>query len=132
MSAAVMRDARLASLLSFTAAALCEAAGLTAPGITRGGAGTGRLLRPPGEREAVMKSRLFLLALLGLAAAASAQTGKTLRVVPKTGPLANRTLYTNSHALLVGVKQYQHLPRDKWLEYADKDASDLAQVLVKS
>src|SRR4051794_25162385 len=79
-------------------------------------------------------SRVLLICclLLGLGATAVAQNGKTLVVKPKTGPLAGRTLYTNSHALLIGIRTYQHLPKEKWLDYADADATALRETLVRS
>src|SRR5437868_3985763 len=60
------------------------------------------------------------------------QVGRTLGVRPKTGPLANRTLYANSHALLIGISRYQHLPRNRWLQFADRDARDLRDLLASS
>src|SRR5688572_28160207 len=60
----------------------------------------------------------------------SQQAPKGLQVVPRTGPLAGKALDTNSHALLFGVKEYQHLPKDKWLDYADRDAKEIRNALV--
>ena len=68
-------------------------------------------------------------ALLGTASA-HAQAPKSLQIVPKKGPLAGKALYTNSHALLVGIKKYEHLPKQRWLDYADRDAVDLRNMLV--
>ncbi len=73
---------------------------------------------------------MFLLALI--APVAFSQTAKTLSVQPRAGVYAGKQFYTNSHALLVGIRQYQHLPKDKWLDYADRDAIDMRDVLIKS
>lgn len=83
------------------------------------------------------KSLYTVLLLLGTLLTAAvrpcaAQTTKTLAVMPRSGPYAGRTFYTNSHALLVGIRTYAHLPKEKWLDYADKDAADLRDVLVRS
>lgn len=79
-----------------------------------------------------MKRLLMILALVCAATAAVGQNSKTLEVKPVAGPLAGRTLYTNSHALLIGISQYQHLPADKHLQFAHKDARALREALVKS
>ena len=72
-----------------------------------------------------------ILVASALALPAWSQDGrKGLQVVPRTGPLAGKALYTNSHALLIGVKEYQHLPKEKWLDYADRDAKELRNALV--
>ncbi|MFY7952845.1 MAG: caspase family protein, partial [Armatimonadaceae bacterium] len=74
-----------------------------------------------------------------LAGPASAQdatgkpdTAKGLKIVPRSGPLAGEPLYTNSHAVLIGISKYQHLSSDKQLKYARKDAEDVRALLVKS
>lgn len=77
-------------------------------------------------------SLFLLLAMLAVSSSCLAQNDKTLAVTPRTGPLAGKTIYTNSYALLIGVSHYQHLPQDKWLDYADKDAADLRNVLIQS
>lgn len=83
-----------------------------------------------------MKRRVLvlvpLLAALVAAASALAQGAKRVVIRPTTGPLAGRTLYGNSHALLVGVSRYEHLPKDRWLHYAHQDARELRGVLVRS
>jgi formylglycine-generating enzyme required for sulfatase activity len=63
---------------------------------------------------------------------ATAQTPKTLGVRPLAGPYAGTTFYTNSHAVIIGIHEYQHLPREKWLPFADKDAEDLRNLLIRS
>jgi formylglycine-generating enzyme required for sulfatase activity len=73
-----------------------------------------------------------VMLLLVCATSVSAQTGKTLIVRPATGEYAGQTFYTNSFAVIIGISKYQHLPKDKWLNYADKDAADLREVLVRS
>lgn len=35
-----------------------------------------------------------------------------------------------TYGLIIGVSRYQHLPKDIWLEYADKDASDFYHALT--
>jgi hypothetical protein len=66
------------------------------------------------------------------AEAATTRPVKSLKVVPASGPLAGKQLYTNSHALLIGINRYQHLPKDKWLSYAERDATGLREVLIRS
>ncbi len=56
--------------------------------------------------------------------------GKDFVPVPTSGPLAGRRIYGNSWALLVGINEYAHLPKDAWLEYAVNDVTDLRQALV--
>lgn len=79
-----------------------------------------------------MKRLLLILTLALAATAAGGETSKTLEVKPATGPLAGRTLYSNSHALLIGISKYQHLPVDKRLQFADQDALALREQLIKS
>ena len=86
-----------------------------------------------------MDRRTVLLGSLGLAipsASAFAQEPsgqqKSLRVVPTSGELAGKVLYTNSYALLIGISKYPFLPATKQLAYARKDAEDVRDVLVKS
>lgn len=69
--------------------------------------------------------------LLLVAVGAVAQVPKTLLVVPKTGPLAGKVGYARLHALLIGVSEYQNLPRNKWLEFATRDATELRDMLVQ-
>ena len=76
-------------------------------------------------------SLIFAL-VLGLLCPTGAQKIKTLGVRPKTGEFAGTTFYTNSHALIIGIGQYPNLPRDKQLDFAEKDAKDLRTVLVRS
>src|SRR5689334_16530152 len=80
---------------------------------------------------------IFLFAILGIvtlvvSAPARAQQTKSLAVVPRTGALANETVYTNSFAVIIGVGKYQNLPKDKQLEFAANDATDLRDLLVAS
>ncbi|MEP6756135.1 MAG: hypothetical protein ABJA67_11595 [Chthonomonadales bacterium] len=51
----------------------------------------------------------WFFALLTFAPYLLAQQSKTLAVRPITGELAGRTLYTNSHALLIGISRYAFL-----------------------
>ncbi|MBI3946784.1 MAG: SUMF1/EgtB/PvdO family nonheme iron enzyme [Armatimonadetes bacterium] len=81
---------------------------------------------------------LFVLALAVQPRLCSAPTaeddrrGKDFLVVPTSGPLAGKTIYGNSHALLIGVNEYAKLPRDSWLEYAVDDVTSLREVLMRS
>ena len=75
---------------------------------------------------------LLSLACLALVSRLPAQQSKTLVVRPKTGTLAGQTAYTNSYALIIGVGNYAFLPKDKRLDFAAKDATDLRDVLVRS
>jgi hypothetical protein len=86
-----------------------------------------------------MDRRTVLLGSLGLAlpsesALSQEQSGqqKSLRVVPTSGELAGKVLYTNSYALLIGISKYPFLPTTKQLSYARKDAEDVRDILVKS
>jgi len=62
---------------------------------------------------------------------ALSQTGKALRIVPAAGPLAGRSIYTNSWALLIGINKYPNLPPDLSLHYAVKDVNDLRDELIR-
>src|SRR5579862_10033282 len=75
---------------------------------------------------------LMLMACLLAGVGVAAQNTKTLRVQPKTGTYAGQTFYTNSHALLIGIRTYANLPKAKWLDYADADARDLRDILIRS
>jgi hypothetical protein len=57
--------------------------------------------------------------------------GKDLQIVPDSGPLAGKVVYTNSHALLIGVNKYPHLPADKQLQFAVNDVTALREDLIK-
>jgi len=78
----------------------------------------------------LLPTLIVLLLLCGLCA--QAQKTKTLAVAPKTGTYAGQTFYSNSHALLIGIHSYANLPKENWLDFADKDATDLRDVLVRS
>ena len=43
-----------------------------------------------------------------------------------------KPIYTNSHALIIGIDKYKNLPNNVQLNYATKDATDLRDVFVKS
>ena len=60
------------------------------------------------------------------------QHAKELEVVPTQGPLAGKTVYTNSLALVVGCGKYPHLPADKQLDFARKDALATRAMLIRS
>ena len=67
------------------------------------------------------------------------QTGQPSRglnfsgmVTPTTGPYAGQQFYTGSHALIVGIDRYEYLPKDTYLQFAEKDARDLRDLLVRS
>ncbi len=55
-----------------------------------------------------------------------------MAVRPKTGVLAGQTAYTNSYAIIIGIGDYAFLPKDKHLDFAAKDATDLRDVLIRS
>ena len=74
---------------------------------------------------------LSLIVLL-FVAPLRADDAKTLVIEPQSGAYAGKQFYTNSHALLIGVREYQHLPKEKWLHYADRDAIDLREVLIRN
>jgi tetratricopeptide (TPR) repeat protein len=57
---------------------------------------------------------------------------RRLTVTPDKGPLKGQTVYTNSFALLVGINHYANLPKQFWLECADKDVLALRDTLVRS
>lgn len=65
-------------------------------------------------------------------AEAGAGARKDLVLYPASGPLAGKRIYGSSFALLVGINEYAHLPRDKWLDYAVNDIQGVRDVLVKS
>ena len=57
---------------------------------------------------------------------------RRLTVTPEKGPFKGQTVYTNSFALLVGINHYANLPKQNWLECADKDVLALRDTLVRS
>ena len=82
--------------------------------------------------------RSLLFATLGLSwllmaspAPVFAQQGKSLAVVPRSGALANQTVYTNSYAVIIGI-DYDTFPQDLQLDRALNDADDLKSLLVAS
>lgn len=84
-----------------------------------------------------MRNLNIVLALfLGLVATSVAAQNKTLidraEVRPRTGEFAGRTLYSNSHAIIVGIGRYANLPREKWLNFSAADAMSLREVLIRS
>lgn len=72
-----------------------------------------------------------MFSVTGAGRAATSQN-KDLKIVPDTGPLAGKEVYTNSYALLVGINQYAHLPRYLWLDYAVQDVTGLRDLLIRS
>ncbi len=78
-------------------------------------------------RLVIVLATLTAMAVLALPGGAALQNvGRTLRpVIPEAGELKGETLYTNSHALIIGVNRYPNLPPDKQLEGAEADAKDL-------
>src|SRR5688500_6290304 len=76
---------------------------------------------------------LLTLLLSLIAAAGSAQDkSKTLRIEAGYDSLKGKVIYGASHALLIGVNEYPHLPKDKWLDYALNDVKALRDVLSAS
>lgn len=83
--------------------------------------------------------RAFPLHWLGLLAAVTVTAGAqnarqtgVQPVIPGSGPLKGQTLYTNSHALVVGINAYPHLRPEDQLECAENDAVRLREVLIRS
>ncbi len=72
------------------------------------------------------------LLLAGGMALAEREQARTAAVKPQAGELAGTTFYHNAHALLVGINQYPHLKRERWLTAAERDATDMARLLVRS
>src|SRR3569833_1930005 len=77
---------------------------------------------------------LFSIAFLWLAVSPlpARSAGRDLSVVPTHGELANKTIYHGSYALLIGVDTYPNFPAQLQLQYADKDALAMRDILVKS
>lgn len=84
------------------------------------------------RRRLLISGLLWGLAFQFCTGSVLAQTGKTLVVRPASGAFAGKTFYTNSHALVIGISHYGFLPKEKWLDYAAKDASDLRDLLIRS
>ena len=75
----------------------------------------------------------FVLASLALPSRQIlAQSAKRIQVVPSKGAYSGKMFYTNSHAILIGINQYQNLDKDSWLSYAENDVTALRQTLIKS
>jgi len=53
--------------------------------------------------------------------------GQTPAITPGVPPSADRPLYANTYALLIGIDAYQHVPK---LQYAVSDVNALKEVLV--
>lgn len=49
---------------------------------------------------------------------------------PKTEPVPDTMRAARTYGLVIGVGRYKHLPKDKWLEFADKDATDFYATLT--
>lgn len=87
-----------------------------------------------------MKARVALgILTILLIAVASAQPktnknqGNSKQLTQTTAVKAQgKPLYTNSHALIVGIDRYAKLPANVQLSYAKKDALELKDVLIKS
>ena len=84
------------------------------------------------RRLRLLSAMLIAAALAQPVLAAAQGRTKNLIIVPKSGPLAGKQVYTNSHALLIGVNEYPRLPKDKWLQYALNDVRGMKETLVKS
>lgn len=78
---------------------------------------------------------LALGALLGSFALSSPppgrQQGKDL-IETRSAEPTGQALYTESHALIVGINKYPNLPRPLQLQYAEKDANDMRDMLVNN
>ena len=72
---------------------------------------------------------MLMLSLL-VSAAGAQDKSRTLRIQAGPVPLKGKVIYGASHALLIGVNEYPHLPKDKWLDYALNDVNALKEVLT--
>ena len=83
-----------------------------------------------------LKSVLLMLSLLTATLAnanlPAQQNRKIEEVTPVKGDYAGKTFYTSSHAIIVGINKYQNLPQENWLQYAEKDARDMREILIRS
>ncbi len=59
------------------------------------------------------------------------QNRKIEEVNPQKGEHAGKTFYSSSHAI-IGINRYQNLPKENWQQYAEKDATDVRDILIKS
>src|ERR1043165_4464851 len=87
-----------------------------------------------------MRARwIFCVAILLVACVAAAQPrtnkdqnkNKQLTQTPANKD-KGRALYTNSHALIIGIDKYSKLPANVQLSFAKRDAQALKDVLVTS
>ncbi len=77
----------------------------------------------------------LFIAASSYGSAASAQPGDQSRRLVNVTPgqsVEVKEVYGASHALLIGVNKYPHIPANLQLHYAVKDVEDLRSVLVKS
>ena len=72
-----------------------------------------------------------VLMLCGIRSGAQ-QKSKTLRVTPQSGDYANLEFYNNSHALIIGINKYANLPSELQLDFAENDATELRDILIRS
>lgn len=84
-----------------------------------------------------MKRRIapgLFLAVLGFASTLAAGQGDlSKRIVPQESSQSRlKSLYRRSFALVIGINEYPHLPKEKWLQFAEQDAKDFAALLIQS
>ena len=70
-------------------------------------------------------------ASIGLAQPVWAGNNKDLTLVPTHGELADKKVYDNSYALLVGINNYANLPSQIQLHFAVADAMSMRETLIK-
>ena len=59
------------------------------------------------------------------------QQGKDL-VETRSAEPTGQALYTDSHALIIGINKYPNLPKQLQLQFAEKDANDMRDMLVNN
>jgi len=72
------------------------------------------------------------IAVIGLWQPAFANNNKDLTLVPTHGELADKKVYDNSYALIIGINKYPNLPQQIQLHFAVADAMSMREMLIKS
>ena len=89
-------------------------------------------MRPKVDRKWSFLTMSIALALSGVAMPTSGSRTK-VRTPPRRSsslPVDLKSIYSESHALLIGINRYPHLPKRKQLHYADFDAEELRDELI--
>ena len=79
----------------------------------------------------LLTTALLAVILVGAVGRPLSAAPKDLSVVPTHGELAQKSVYDQSYALLIGVNHYPHLPGQLQLHFAVADAMSMRDVLVK-